>query len=762
MKFIIGCLIIFIIYKLLTRNKNNLYQNNTPNMPYSVGKIKKNKPTSKFSATNNLNKDNDDLVTLAIYSGTTHNIEKSSNKTKGRWLTSNESITIQGRTLTSGFIYYGGVLKSLNGYGTEVSLIDESLPASDPVNLQYAKQIYNDQSLGYWPSYASLSKECRGIFLDWLGSDRANHNMPIGYIFIYFYGLERRIVSSKDNPLDIQDSEYLIIFNEIIRLNRIYAVNISFKNYSNNLLALMIFLRPHLFEEKTKKYLKIPSELSFKLLLSKTVMSEELINAELAFEWLKYSPEYSFKTPARRCENEYSSLFNLRFKQKFGDGFKVKPNKTKLQLSYHAASNSIDHIELFTDDLPDPSILKGPINKIISIAEMCTQELNAYSRYLGREGTSKNDIAALMLLPNELINNFDYPIINQFKLWTNKIIAEQQGLTTVKSLWTYINKEFPKTINKKENELIQNLTSKIGIGIAPDTRIHQVKIKSDGYIVLFNSENSSTLQPSNEFYYTEMLLRLGAIVANIDGHIHNNERRLLEQSISTNEKLSDIEKQYLHAYLLWCINSDVGMEGIKPKIAKLDEEQRKVISKLLISIALADGVVDVNEIKQIEKIYTTLGLDKSLVSSDIHSLSTSKVNALDSIPTKNDNSLEGTRNKFILDTSILKIHESETNDVQSLLGAIFTDSEDIEEQASSVPDNKTGLDHSHHQLYDALISQEKWSRNDAFTLCKKFGLMLDGAIETINEWSYECVDAPLIEDNDDIYIDFEILEELKG
>lgn len=455
-------------------------------------------------------------------------------------------------------------------------------------------------------------------------------------------------------------------------------------------------------------------------------------------------------------------LFNLRFEQKFGDGFKVKSNKTRLQLSYHAASSSIGFVELFTNDLPDPSILKDPINKIIPIAEQCMQELNTYSRYLNREGVSKNDIAALMLLPEELLNEFSSPIIEQFKQWGSMVVTEQQGLTTVKALWAHINTELPKTINKKENELIQNLTGKIGMGIAPDTRIHPVKIKPDGYIVLFNTENDSIFQPSNEFHYIEILIRLGAIVANIDGHIHNNEMYLLEQLISTNEKLSVTEKQYLHAYLIWCINSVAGMEGIKSNIATLNENQRKLISKLLISIALADGIVDVNEIKQIEKLYTTLGLDKSLGSSDIHALSTSKGKASNSTPTKHDNSIEVANDKFMLDSTILKLHETETNDVQSLLGTIFADNEEIQEQVSKVPDNKTGLYHLHRQLYETLITQEKWSRNDVLTLCKKLELMLDGAIETINEWSYECVDAPLIEDNDDIYIDFEILEELKG
>ena len=40
--------------------------------------------------------------------------------------------------------------------------------------------------------------------------------------------------------------------------------------------------------------------------------------------------------------------------------------------------------------------------------------------------------------------------------------------------------------------------------------------------------------------------------------------------------------------------------------------------------------------------------------------------------------------------------------------------------------------------------------------------MLSGAIEAINGWSFEQVDAPVLDDDDDIYVDLEIAQELKG
>lgn len=272
-------------------------------------------------------------------------------------------------------------------------------------------------------------------------------------------------------------------------------------------------------------------------------------------------------------------------------------------------------------------------------------------------------------------------------------------------------------------------------------------------------------QPSAEFRYTELLIRLGVIVANIDGFIHEKEKELLKRFIDSNQNLQDTEKQYLQLFLLSCLNNTHGMQGLRDKIAKLDSNQRKIISHLLISIALADGDAAPAEIKQIEKLYTALGLDKFTVVNDIHTLSASSNKALQKQPlaaSENNKTDTDKKSNIILDSAILKLHESETSDVQSLLSSIFTD---IEEEPTvpqpELPDNQN-LDSTHQQFLNILITREHWKRDEYIELCKKFNLLPDGAIETINEWAYECVDAPLIEENNDIYIDFEILTELQG
>ena len=178
--------------------------------------------------------------------------------------------------------------------------------------------------------------------------------------------------------------------------------------------------------------------------------------------------------------------------------------------------------------------------------------------------------------------------------------------------------DFPEKINKKEVELIQRLSEKAGFGVVPDSRFHNAKPSLEGCLVLFREGHGQYFEPSKSFNETGMILRLGAMVATIDTVVDERETELLHNLVEHDIKLSPIEKRSLHAYLTWNLNSPSNMAGLKTKLEKISSKEKASISHILVGVALADGIVDPREIKQLEKLYTALGLDKSMVSSDIH------------------------------------------------------------------------------------------------------------------------------------------------
>lgn len=67
----------------------------------------------------------------------------------------------------------------------EPSLIYTTLKVEEPKNTNPTDKI------GYFPSYKGLTPEQRYIYLKWLENPLNNTNIDIGYVFLFYYGLER-------------------------------------------------------------------------------------------------------------------------------------------------------------------------------------------------------------------------------------------------------------------------------------------------------------------------------------------------------------------------------------------------------------------------------------------------------------------------------------------------------------------------------------------------------------------------------------------
>src|SRR5690606_23253050 len=134
------------------------------------------------------------------------------------WVPGHEVVAV-GKYRLRGFIYVGERLKPQNGWGQrDYCLVVPSLPLA-------ARAAVSGQDLDYWPSYEGLSPSSRKAYLDWLASDRSDPETPIGYVFLYFYGLERRLML-ESNGLD-RDA----VIAEVERLISVYGSNNSFRRY---------------------------------------------------------------------------------------------------------------------------------------------------------------------------------------------------------------------------------------------------------------------------------------------------------------------------------------------------------------------------------------------------------------------------------------------------------------------------------------------------------------------------------------------------
>ncbi len=128
--------------------------------------------------------------------------------------------------LSISILFYDGEIKFNNNESDDPSTIFLKLPIKKPIRPDSV------EPLGYYPSYASLRPEQRWVYLNWL--QNVTEEVDIGYVFIYYYGLERQLLTG--------------IFDracgEILKLRR-YHRNKSFLTYSESSLVNSALLLKH-------------------------------------------------------------------------------------------------------------------------------------------------------------------------------------------------------------------------------------------------------------------------------------------------------------------------------------------------------------------------------------------------------------------------------------------------------------------------------------------------------------------------------------
>ncbi|MGB3209980.1 MAG: TerB N-terminal domain-containing protein [Desulforhopalus sp.] len=717
-----------------------------------------------------VNKDENDYlpsftITVKTSGSSYYGRARSTNKEPGRWAPLNESVSVGKYRISKGLIYVGGVLKGLDDYSTESSLIDPTLPIDD------LNPDYSGDEMGYWPTYLDINASSRAAYLEWLAGSRDNPDDYIGFVFLYFYGLERRLLVDKAEG-KVSNQEMQVLFNEVKRLLNVYGKNRSFKNYSLNLIS-HVWILNGAKGTVSDEFLIFNNYFSpiFQYLLARTVNEEKPVPPNLAFAWVKGNPEFRLRTPARRCASEFRNLFEKRYKEAFQpDGLFIKPNKTKLSISYTPASSSLRGYEPVKFDLPDPTRLKSQAKKLCELAEKCTDDLNPYSRFLGRKGNSRESVSAIAQLPADLINHLKIDKIEVLKKYLKDRTSEHYSNISVASLLKVINEENLFKLNKKECETIAFLLDATGFGLAPDIRYHGAKLEANGSLIVFAGGHGLNFEPSVNFKAVGAILRLGAMVAKIDGEVSSPEVELLEEIIENDDKLRDLEKKSLKAYLHWRLVEPANAKGLKDQLSGLKSEEKSAISNILINVAYADGYVDPVEVRQLEKLYTSLGLEKESVAKDIHNISAQREpSAVNSAQDAKAN-INTNRGAFI-DMDLLRRHEAETEGVKAILGEIFTESdteENVQNTTLSSEENSLSggviaeLDEAHQTLFQKLIKKEEWAREEIQSICEHISLMIDGSIETINDWAFEHVDAPLIEEGELIYVDLELADEISN
>ena len=190
------------------------------------------------------------------------------------------------------------------------------------------------------------------------------------------------------------------------------------------------------------------------------------------------------------------------------------------------------------------------------------------------------------------------------------------------------------------------------------------------------------------------------------------------------------------------------------------------------TVAQADGEVSPAEVKMLEKIYKALGVDAKKVFTDVHAVAAGVKPTAAAVAKVEETG-------FKLDPAKIAALQRDTERVSALLANIFAEVEEAGvSQEESVPDSDVeaepegepgrdaagllGLDETHSALARVMISRPQWTRDELLDVAADLDLMLDGALEHINEAAFDAHDLPLFEGDDPVTVNADILEKVEA
>ncbi len=659
------------------------------------------------------------------------------------WLPGSQRIQV-GQYTIPGFVYVGRGMSTVKGWGgTEPALIDPKLPVDQ------RRIDWSGEAMGYWPSYDRIAAGNRAAYLSWLAGGRQG-KAYIGYVFLLFYGLERRaLIDAQHDP--IAESELPAIRDEVARLKSLYGDNRSFHGYATAFVDVLDVLLAteslyHSPPPEPSNWWEMPAGL--KVGLGQLAADGMPVPAPWALAWVRAHPEARLRTAARRCPNEFNALFARRYANRYGSGMVLKANKAKLSVAYRPASASFGGmVELTVGTLPDVSVLTAPIRKLAEITDACTEELDAFSRWLGRNPDDPGSLKAMALLPTELLVDRHLPALDNLRNWASQRLANRSYAvidgTEVLANWPG---ESDDKLGKADSAALCGLIDRLGFGLEPDVRFGGPPL-GKGPVILFRA--NGTAIPSDAYSAAAALLQLGTAVGIADGNLTAVEQRHLAQHIESALHLGGGEKWRLNAHLAWLSAAKPGLGGMKKKLATFDAMQRSEIGKFLVTVAAADGTIAPAEVNSLIKIFGQLGLEEANVYSQLHALGADDVPVVvrPARPSKPGEPvpLAARTRRVNLDPARVQARLSESAEVAALLASVFA--EDVPEAFVRLASIETlaGLDEAHTHFLRALSARPLWTQVAFDEAAKKEGLLPIGALDVLNETSIELCGEPLFD-----------------
>lgn len=725
------------------------------------------------------------------------------------WVPPGQSVRVAGYDIPSGLIYVGQQLPSSVGT-IEPALINPALPVGRPGPDR------SGHDLDPAPSYHLISSASRAAYLAWLAGGRSRAGVPVGFVSLFFSGLERRVlVDAADDPA--VRHELPAIAAEVRRLRAVHVpASNSFDSYARAFLDVLELLSGPRWQPGGSPPSGLPPALhadrwpvpiALRVALAGFAVTGRPVPANWARSWAWYHPSLFPRTPQTRCPQEFERLFAVRYTRRFAAGLVPQAAaRLPIRIGYSPASTGIDSVILDRPDLPD--VLEEPVatRELGALVDSVTDALTPYSRWLARTPGGLGSLASTALLPAELLDLDPGPLRNLLT-WANAHLDGQfAAVIDASEFSAFWSTADPAGMSRDESASLALILARAGLGVEPDVRFAGPALAA-GPAVLFRLDREAEDALSPGYLAATTMLHLAAVVALATAQGSTGARsdpadstNAIITGLAAEVRLSVTERSRLAARLRWLLASGTAATRPDRRISALTATEREAAGYFLISAAAAGPVIAPETVTALTRVYRLLGLDPDLVYRRLHQRSVgpggAEPSGPDLVPADGPvvvrrvrpgppghplprtapgegaapaEAAPGVRpdaaSRIQLSQEVITRKLTETAAVSTLLASIFTDEEAVTDR-SAVSGSEAGqgrcgsLDQAHSRLLGELATRSSWSSTDFAELAAKHGVMPSGALDVINEVAMEIAGEPVVEGDGELTVNGAALEEL--
>jgi len=629
--------------------------------------------------------------------------------------------------------------------------------------------------------YTVDSKHQRGIYLNWLAQGRRDGDpatRETGYVFCFFYGLERRLLVDKDSSAEI--------LHEIKELLQHYRGNSrSIENYFLDLLHYQGYEQgQQAYRQLWPEYLQFSKHLdgeALKLVLANLYSLGERLHWTVALRLAPKLEGARHSVVIERSGEKFWKLFEQRFEKTFPGGMPLKVSKHSTWSEYRPSSEALlrmtydQRTNPFRIQVPHVMGIKSQFKKVIGIWNQCIEDLSGYSRLMANHSgiADEQALKAFLKLPQDLRKPEEHPY---FAAWSQLMAdCEKEGefaylpVAAATELFGVPYKE--KLTLVQSRKLAENVEG-IGYQIAPDPRITSLPLAWNQECVVYRSEKSHKT-PSRNLVGIIRMLFLTIAVADADGSVDQEEIAVFE-GLAKSEIECDNERLFLEATGAALLrDTTVAVKSLTRIAGSVAKRRRPLIARYIIQVAAVDGVITADEHRMLKKAFRKFELPSDYLERQLAgeedfgevTVVTGKKSSRqgEKIPARAAET-EGTAPAFQLDMSKIASITAETDEIVQVLADIMDEeeteesaetevaaSEDPAEESSTAPDWMEELGKPYQQPLIQLIQLETFSEAQLEQVASAAHLLPADLVSKINLWADDELDDFLIEETDSGY-----------